>query len=235
MDSVWKSNGVIVGAVVAGAAIIGVALLYTGVIQIGAPRAPSLDDELSISADLPEDVRALLVASVEKLKSELREDPTKVAAWLDLAIRYKTAGDFDGAVKIWEYLAAQYPTDPVPPHNLGEYYFHTVKNYPKAEQYYRRAIAVAPQFPINYLDLHDMYRYVYKEDTTAAVDILKEALEKVDSTQGIDVLIALAGYYNSKGDTENARVNYTLARDAAKKLGNKALVERLDAELKRLK
>ena len=29
------------------------------------PRAPSLDEELSISADLPEDVRALLVASVE--------------------------------------------------------------------------------------------------------------------------------------------------------------------------
>ena len=84
MDSVWKSNGVIVGAVVAGAAIIGAALWYTGVIQIGAPRAPSLDDELSISADLPEDVRALLVASVDKLKSELREDPTKVVAWLDL-------------------------------------------------------------------------------------------------------------------------------------------------------
>ncbi|MEK7479652.1 MAG: hypothetical protein AAB665_00015 [Patescibacteria group bacterium] len=235
MEPFWKSNGVIVGAVVLGLAVIGVALLYTGAIQIGEPRAPSLDEELSISADLPEDVRALLVASVEKLKSELREDPTKAVAWFDLAIRYKTAGDFDGAVEIWEYLAATYPTDSVPLHNLGEYYFHEAKDYPRAEQYYLSAIKTAPEFPINYLDLHDMYRYVYLQDSTRAVDILNEALGKVSTTEGIDVLIALAGYYNSKGDTENARANYTLARDAAKKLGNKALVERLDAELKRLK
>ena len=234
MDPFWKSNGVIVGAVVLGLVVIGAALWYTGAVQIGEPRAPSLDSELSISADLPEDVRALVVQSVEKLKSELREDPTKVAAWLDLAIRYKTAGDFDGAVQIWEYLAAKYPTDPVPPHNLGEHYFHTAKNYPRAEQYYLAAIAIAPEFPINYLDLHDMYRYVYKEDTTAAVDILNEALGKVSTTEGIDVLIALAGYYNSKGDVENARTNYTLARDAAKQFGNKALVEKPHPEFKPL-
>ncbi len=235
MDSVWKSNGVIVGAIIVGAIIVGASLWYTGIIQIGAPRAPSLDKELSISADLPEDVRSLVVQSVEKLKSELRTDPTNVAAWLDLAIRYKTAGNFEGAVEIWEYLAAAYPTDSVPLHNLGEYYFHTVKDYPKAEQYYLRAIAVAPQFSINYLDLHDMYRYVYKQDTTAAADILKEALTKIDGSQSIDVLLALARYDESKGDIENARTNYTLARDAAKKLGNTALVKRIDEELKRLK
>lgn len=235
MDPVWKSNGVIAGAIAVGAVIIGAALWYTGVIQIGAPRAPSLDAELSISADLPEDVRTLVVASVEKLKSELREDSTKVAAWLDLAIRYKTAGDFDGAVEIWEYLAAQYPTDPVPPHNLGEYYFHTVKDYPRAEQQYLTAITIAPEFSINYLDLHDMYRYVYKQDTTAAADILKEALIKIDGSQSIDVLLALARYYESKGDIESARANYTLARDVAKKLKNAPLVERIEVELKRLK
>lgn len=235
MESVWKSNGVIIGAVVFGLAVIGAALWYIGVIQIGEPQAPSLAEELSISADLPEDVRALLVASVEKLKSELRTDPNSVAAWLDLAIRYKTAGDFEGAVEIWEYLTVAYPTDPVPFHNLGEHYFHEVKDYPKAERYYRSAITIAPQFSINYLDLHDMYRYVYKEDSSAAEDILKEALTTISGSQSIDVLTALARYYESKGDIENARANYTLARDVAQKLGNKALVERLDAELKRLK
>lgn len=235
MDSVWKSNGVIIGAVVIGLAVIGAALWYTGTIKIGGPRAPSLDRELSISADLPEEVRSLLVQSVEKLKSELREDPTKVAAWLDLAIRYKTAGDFDGAVEIWEYLAAAYPADAVPLHNLGEYYFHTVKDYPKAERYYLSAIAASPEFSINYLDLHDIYRYVYKQDSSAAEDILKKALTTISGSQSIDILTALARYYESKGDIENARANYTLARDVAQKLGNKALVERLNAELKRLK
>ena len=57
MEPLWKSNGVIAGAVILGLAVIGVALWYTGAIQIGEPRAPSLDEELSISADLPEDVR----------------------------------------------------------------------------------------------------------------------------------------------------------------------------------
>ena len=236
MDTtVWRSNGVIIGAMVAGAVIVGGALWYTGGIQIGAPRAPSLEKELVISADLPEDVRALVVQSVEKLKIELRTDSTNVAAWLDLAIRYKTAGNFDDAVEIWEYLAAEYPTDYVAFHNLGEHYFHEVENYPKAESYYRQAITAAPEFSINYLDLHDLYRYVYKQETTAAVDILKEALTKIDGSQSIDVLSALARYYETKGDIENARANFTLARDVAKKIGNPSLVERLDAELKRLK
>src|SRR3990167_10222959 len=99
MDPFWKSNGVIVGAVVLGLVVIGAALWYTGAVQIGEPRAPSLDSELSISADLPEDVRALVVQSVEKLKSELREDPTKVAAWLDPAIPCNAEGDFHGALR----------------------------------------------------------------------------------------------------------------------------------------
>ena len=40
MEPFWKSNGVIVGAVVLGLAVIGVALLYTGAIQIGSRGRP---------------------------------------------------------------------------------------------------------------------------------------------------------------------------------------------------
>lgn len=88
---------------------------------------------------------------------------------------------------------------------------------------------------MNYTDLHEMYRYVYKQDTSAAVDIIKEGIPYVSVEAGIDLRIALATYYKDKRDNENAVLIYTEARDEAEKLGNTNLVDELNAEIRALK
>jgi len=85
-------------------------------------RKPSLDRAVNFPADFPEEAKTKWNEEVEADKAQIKKD-NQAAAWFDLAIMYRMVNDYDGAVAIWKYLQVQYPTDPVAPHNLGEYYF----------------------------------------------------------------------------------------------------------------
>ncbi len=51
-----------------------------------------------------------------------------------------------------------------------------VKDYPKAEDSYTTAISMNANVIGYYQDLYTLYTYLYKTNTTAAADILKEGL-----------------------------------------------------------
>ncbi len=200
----------------------------------GAGNTPSLERAIVFPTDLPEEVRAMAAKNIEDVRAKLLKNQTDITAWFDLAISYRVVGDHAGAVEIWEYISATNPTDGTSLHNLGEYYFHNMKEYPKAEGYYRRAIEVAPYLSADYMDLFDMYRYVYKQDTTAAADILKEGITKLPAREAIDVQLALARYYRDAGDKKNAQIYYLRAREEASLAGNMTLVRIIDSEVNAL-
>ncbi len=198
------------------------------------PR-PSLNRPTAFSSDFTPEARQIFNTNLAKTKAQITANSRDISAWFDLAILYRMVGDYAGAAEIWEYVSALYPADPVSLHNLGEYYFHTVKDYPKAEGYYRRSLAVGPKLEQDYLDLADMYIYVYKQDTTAAADILKEGISKIDPPHNVNLMIRLASYYAEKNDSKNARVYYDQALQVARALGNTALVKQLNQDISRLK
>ncbi|MCR4325630.1 MAG: hypothetical protein NUV59_02385, partial [Patescibacteria group bacterium] len=76
---------------------------------------------------------------------------------------------------------------------------------------------------------------VYKQDTSSAEDILKDAIENVTAPQDVDFLMRLAQYYVNVGDTENARTYYNQALDRARSLNNPQLVAHINQALDRLK
>lgn len=196
---------------------------------------PSLDRPITFPADFPESGKDVFNAQVAELKGRLRNNAADVSAWLDLAIHYRMVGDQEGAVEIWKYIAAVQPEDAIALHNLGEYYFHNEKDYSKAEDYFLRSIAIDPKMSANYTDLFDMYFYVYKQDTSAAEDILRQGIVAIDGPGSIDLMIKLGEYYANKGDSKSARTWYTDARTAAQTLKNTALVRELDRRLSLLK
>lgn len=203
--------------------------------SLKSPR-PSLDRPINFPADFPESGKELFNTNIAKIRAEIENSPSSnTAAWFDLAIYYRMVGDHAGAVEIWEYISALNPSNGVSIHNLGEYYFHTAKDYPKAEKYYLRSIAVAPELVSNYTDLFDMYVYVYKQDTSAAEDILKQGIAIIPSPGNIDLMIKLGEYYANKGDKGNARTWYIDARTAAQALKNAALVREIDRRLSSLR
>ena len=197
--------------------------------------APSLARQVRLSTDLSPDAQRILTSNIKKLQASLARNYDNYGDWMDLAIRYKMAGDYDGAREIWEYISYIHPSEPVSLHNLGDLYAHYLKDYPKAEDYYKQAIDAEPTQAIHYLALFDLYRYSYKQNTNAAVDILKLGIPRVVGNEAIDMYTALGSYYQDKKDSADAIIYFTKARDGAQKAGNTALVGQLDAQLAELK
>ncbi len=169
--------------------------------------------------------------SIAKLSASLSKNVLDFNSWMSLAVQYKTAGDYNGAKEVWEYITLFYPGDSIAFHNLGDLYHHFLNDFAKAEYYFKLAISADPTRAINYVALHELYRYSYKQDTALAADILKEGIKKVSGNQVIDLYSELGSYYQDKNDTGNAILYYTKARDAAKSAGNANLVAQFDSAL----
>jgi len=195
---------------------------------------PSIDREVTFPESFPENARPVYLSNLEKIKTLIKEDVNNYTAWNDLAIYYRMVEDHEGAGEVWRYLVAKYPNNGLLVHNLAEFEFHTTKNYAKAEELYAKAIALQPNMGLNYTDLHEMYRYAYKQDTPAAEEILKQGLQHVDVRLQVDFNTMLADYYIEKGRRDDAIAALTAARDIARALGNTALVTRLNNQIEAL-
>jgi tetratricopeptide (TPR) repeat protein len=198
------------------------------------PR-PSLDRAIVFPADFSPDARRIFTDNLAKLKAQLTAGEKDASAWFDLAIYYRMVGDNAGAVEIWEYVSAKYPSDGIALHNLGEYNFHTAKDYVKAEDYYRQSIKADPAMAANYTDLFDMYKYAYKQDTDSAMTTLLEGISKVPALSAVNFEVLAAQYQAEKGNIDIARTYYKQAIEVAKALKNKPLADQLTKELSRLR
>ncbi len=203
--------------------------------SLASSTAPLLTRPVQYSAGLSLEVKNMLIDKIAKLRASLAKNYGDYGAWMNLALQYKAAGDHDAAREVWEYISRMYPARSTALHNLGDYYYHQLNDYAKAENYYRQAIQADPSQAIDYTSLFELYRDSYKQSTTAAADALKEGIAHISGNQVIDLYIALASYYEDKNDAADATTYYAKARDAAQKLGNTGLVAQIDAALASLK
>lgn len=203
--------------------------------SVASSTAPSLERQVKYSAELSPEARRILGERISKLGDSLSKNVDDFGGWMNLAIEYKTAGDYEGAQKIWEYISYLHPGEGVSLHNLGDLHHHYLKDFAKAEQYYKDSIVADATQGVNYLALHELYRYSYKQNTTSAADILKAGIKSVSGNQVIDLYSALGSYYQEKNDTANAIIYITKARDASQKAGNTMLVAQFNDELSALK
>lgn len=203
------------------------------VLPAGDARAPSLTTTITYTAQLDERTKGLIGDKITSLRKSLFEDPTDIATWLDLALQYKAAGDFAQAEAVWLYLNEAAPGQTISFHNLGNLYHFELKDFPESEMMYREAIQKAPTLALHYIGLYELYKYSYKQNTNAGADILLEAIKAIPDSP--DLLSALARHYQDIGNTQRAIHYYTEARDKARALGNAALVQQLDAEIRALK
>ena len=188
--------------------------------------APDLHRTLTFSVDFPKEARELMWEKITLLQEKLQTDPTDFAAWMDLGIRYKQVGDYEGAKDAWVYAGALQPGNNISFLNLGILYHYYLKDFPNAEENFLHSINNNTNYPQTYGELHALYRYSYKQDTTRAVDILKEGLKQ--NPEQVNLLMTLAGYYKDRGDTKNARTYYLQAKSAAQKNEDTKLATAID-------
>ncbi|QQG37939.1 MAG: hypothetical protein HYS26_00045 [Candidatus Kaiserbacteria bacterium] len=201
---------------------------------VASSTAPSLTEGVAFDQNIPADLRDQLSQLIADDREALSQNYDQYELWLRLAIRYKQAGDYQKAREVWEYLAYNYPDDVVSRHNLGDLYQHFTVDYVKAEQYYLAALEAdmidgVGSAGVTYLALHELYRYDYKQNTSAAADILKQGIERIAGPQAIDLNAALARYYESKGQKAEAAAAYRAAAAGAREVNNTSLAAQFEA------
>lgn len=170
---------------------------------------PDLSKPIVIKADVSEALKKDTRAKIEALQKGLRNNPSYYDAWLALGVYRKLLGDYDGAAEAWRYAGTLRPDRYVAFSNLGDLYHSYIKDFSKAEEFMKKAIAADPTYVPSYRNLHELYRYSFKEKESLAVDILLEGMKK--NPQAYDLMTMLASYYKDKNDKGNARKYYQMA------------------------
>ncbi|MDP3735592.1 MAG: hypothetical protein Q8R39_04160 [bacterium] len=191
----------------------------------GEVAVPNLDAPVfadSVSAT----EQARLRPDIERIVAALNEDLTLYDSWLDLGSYRKLAGDYAGAEEIWLYMAANWPHDRAAYENLGDLYHLYIRDYPRAERYYRAALRRDDTYPALYMKFYELYALSWSEKKELADDILLEGLGKLPGHIGL--LFTLAEYYASDGEHARAREYYRQVRTLAEQAGDSKMVERVD-------
>ena len=154
--------------------------------------APDFHAMLTFGTTVSKEVQASLNAQLLVVQATLAQNKQDFSAWLELGHLRKSAGDYKGAAEIWEYVAVLWPKEVVPYNNLGDLYMNFIKDYAKAERNYKKIITLQPNYIDAYSNLFTLYRYVYKTNTTAALDIINQGLV---ANPGNTDLLALKAQY----------------------------------------
>ena len=150
-------------------------------------------------------------------------------AWINLGTVRKVAGDYQGAIKAWQYIAKLYPTNPTAFANLADTYANFIKDYSKAETNYLTVIKLYPADTSSYTNLFTIYTTTsYKPTSTSAENILKRGITA--NPKAIDLQVILARYYKSLGRTADAKAQYTAAVANAQSQNNQSLATQIQQE-----
>ncbi len=193
---------------------------------------PVFSGPVAFSSTFPEELRVGLQEKIEEDLAYVRQYPYDGNRWMNLALRYHTAGDYQSAERIWLFLAELPPVSVTVLNNLGRLYHFELKEYEKAEQYFTKAIEENPDRADAYFELFDLYRYSYKKDTSAAVDIMKQGMERFPDD--INFPAGLGVYYRDTGRPNQARVQFEKALSMARDVGDMNLIQNFTNELSRL-
>lgn len=194
--------------------------------------APNLDRPLTFSSNLPPEAKKIITDGIKRLTDTLKGDSSRFDAWLDLGSYRKQSGDYEGAREAWEYAGVLAPESYVPWNNLGDLYAHYLKDFPKAEQNFKKSITLKPDYIGGYRALYELYRYSYKEKSNLAPQILKDGLAK--NPKSTDLMVLLAQYYKEIGDKTQARTYYNQALNEFNKSGNTSMSALIQQEITNL-
>lgn len=153
----------------------------------------------------------------EEYEEKFRADAAKflnnpgsaIAFWplIEIAQIKQLIGDYDGAEQALIWAEELQPKSYLVHGNLGNLYFRHYQDFAKAEEYYLKAIEEGnPKTVFYYFELHEIYRYFYKQETSLAEDILKRGIEThPDET---NLMAVLADYYKGLGRFHESKEYY---------------------------
>jgi len=130
------------------------------------------------------------------------EDVSSYIATLSIGAFKQDVGDYQGAEQAWLWASKIQPKAYPPYSNLGYLYFRHFQDFAKAEEAYLKVVELAPYTDIGYLELHQIYRYFYKQDSGLAEAILMQGIKANPQNNGL--MAELGDYYKDTDQRDKA-------------------------------
>jgi len=130
-------------------------------------------------------------------KKIVLQDTKSSPAWFTFGKTKEFLNDHEGAVLAWEIAFKIQQYNFVTAMNLANNYQYFIKDYPKAELYYNKALELRPDFTSAYEGLMDLYRYNWKEKNSEYESLVLKAIEK-DSANTVAYTIHLVEFFASE-------------------------------------
>ncbi len=149
---------------------------------------PSLNRPIAIPKSFSPEMATSAKERIGAIIEMLKKNPENAVVWADLGMARKGIEDYEGSKEAYAYALKLQPNNSVVAENLGVIYADYLKDYPKAEQYFRLSITLDPSVGYRYLRLFEFYRYLLK-DAQKAKAILEEGLRAIPNDPSLKVLL----------------------------------------------
>lgn len=154
---------------------------------ISAP-APSLDRPIVYPADMPTQIKEDNQSKISAIIKNLKLNQDSFNDWIDLGLYRKLLGDYEGARQAWEYASLLRPQSPASFSNLGILYGYYLKDAPKAEKSFLKAIENDPKDINLYFQTYDFYKDVTK-DLAKAKAIIETGLKNNPADKDLENML----------------------------------------------
>ncbi len=152
--------------------------------EVALPPAPSLDRPIVYPADMPSQIKLDNQEKISKIINSLKSDPGLFNDWIDLGLYRKILEDYEGARQAWEYASLLRPQSSASFGNLGILYGYYLKDAPKAEKNFLKAIENDAKNINLYFQTYEFYRDVMK-DLIKAKAIIETGLKNNPADQDL--------------------------------------------------
>ena len=148
---------------------------------------------------LPQDALEKRAQELKELKKRIYQNPKDYNLWIQAGILKKFFNNYEGARDVWEYAAVVDPTISTAYFNLGNLYATYLKDFPKAELNYQKAVEIEGRVSSQYhIAFADFYDYVYVEKRGEVEKVLLNGIALMPSDASLKVRVA--EYYEKNGD-----------------------------------
>ncbi len=164
---------------------------------------------------IPQEVQDRYFKAFDKGRKFFSEHQNSIESFsvlLNMGLIKELVGDYKGAEQIFLYTYKLEPNSFILNGNLGHLYLYYLKDYPKAEEFYKKAVANGEYQNLYtyYTEMYDLYHSGFK-DPAKTQALLTEALERIPDN--LELLRIAGAYYKSIGNMTEARNYYQRALD----------------------
>jgi tetratricopeptide (TPR) repeat protein len=151
------------------------------------PTPPDMGGEIVFPSGYSGSNKITIIEKIESLRKTLKANPTDSTSWIEIGSYWRMIEDFPKAEAAWIYATKLEPANSVPLGNLGFLFGYLIHDNVKAEQYFLKAIEVAPNEGYPYFQTAEFYRDAVK-DIPKAKAILDKGLKVLPKDAGLKAL-----------------------------------------------